>query len=158
MCAYGKVDEKELRIGVRYSGIGALEDLLLARYQMHAQIYGHKTNRACNAMLECIRERLVGCGWTWYEGCSSVDDLLNIFVDLDDRAFVNILMNPEVDGRVGKVKELAEKLFVERRLVKRVYEEKADCTVALESSLKSAIENPSSGVLASLKPSMCLES
>lgn len=109
-------------------GLGALEDLLLARYQMHAQIYGHKTNRACNAMLECIRERLVGCGWTWYGGCSSIGDLLNIFVDLDDRAFVNKLMDAEVDGGVGKVKELAEKLFVERRLVKRVYEEKADCS------------------------------
>lgn len=139
MCAYGKVDEKELRIGVRYSGIGALEDLLLARYQMHAQIYGHKTNRACNAMLECIRERLVGCGWTWYGGCSSVGDLLNIFVDLDDRAFVNKLMDPEVDGRAGKVKELAEKLFLERRLVKRVYEEKADCSKDNNSRTKDVI-------------------
>ena len=51
MCAYGRTDTKELRIAVRYSGLGALEDLLLSRYQMHAQIYGHKTNRACNAML-----------------------------------------------------------------------------------------------------------
>jgi HD superfamily phosphohydrolase len=128
MCAYGRADQKELRIAVRYSGLGALEDLLLARYQMHAQIYGHKTNRACNAMLECIRERLVASGWTWYENCSSVEDLLKIFVNLDDRAFTQKLINPEVDGKAGKVKELAEKLFLERKLIKRVFEEKADCS------------------------------
>lgn len=44
MCAYARTDSAQLRICVRYSGSGALEDLLFSRYQMHAQIYGHKTN------------------------------------------------------------------------------------------------------------------
>ncbi|WP_407919010.1 HD domain-containing protein [Candidatus Nitrospira nitrificans] len=89
MCTYARTDTKKLRICIRYSGIGALEDLLISRYQMHAQIYGHKTNRACNAMLERIRERLSEVRWSWYRDCASIEHLLKTFAALDDRAFVN---------------------------------------------------------------------
>ncbi len=125
MCAYARTDTAELRICVRYSGLGALEDLLISRYQMHAQIYGHKTNRACNAMLERIRERLCDVGWSWYRDCATIEHLLKIFADLDDRAFVNELLNPALDRGVGKISEIASKLFVERKIVKRVFEERA---------------------------------
>jgi hypothetical protein len=125
MCAYGRTDTKELRIAVRYSGLGALEDLLLSRYQMHAQIYGHKTNRACNAMLAQIRKRLQRVRWKWYRGCRTTKQLLNRFLGLNDHTFIQMLRKQKVDGGVGKVKEIAEKLFIERRLYKRVYEERA---------------------------------
>ena len=125
MCAYARTDTAELRICIRYSGLGALEDLLMSRYQMHAQIYGHKTNRACNAMLECIRERLRVVGWSWYRDCATIEHLIKAFADLDDRAFVNELLDPALDNGVGKIREIASKLFVERKIVKRVFEERA---------------------------------
>ena len=125
MCAYAETHTAELRTCIRYSGLGALEDLLMSRYQMHAQIYGHKTNRACNAMLGRIRERLLVVGWKWYRHCVTIEHLLKAFVELDDRAFVNELLDPALDNGLGKIGEIASKLFVERKIVKRVFEERA---------------------------------
>jgi HD superfamily phosphohydrolase len=130
MCAYACTDTGELRACIRYSGIGALEDLLIARYQMHAQIYGHKTNRACNAMLERIRERLCDTGWSWYKDCATIDDLLKTFCALDDHTFVNTLLDPALDHGNGKISEIASKLFVERKIVKRVFEERTTGSAA----------------------------
>lgn len=130
MCAYARTDTGELRACIRYSGLGALEDLLIARYQMHAQIYGHKTNRACNAMLERIRERLTEAGWSWYKDCVTIDQLLKTFCTLDDHTFVNALLDPALDKGKGKISEIASKLFIERKIVKRVFEERTTGSTA----------------------------
>lgn len=124
MCAYGRSDSGSMRVAIRYSGLGALEDLLFSRYQMHSQIYGHKTNRACTAMLEGIRARLKKAGWDWTKGCRTEDDFLNRFAEFNDHSFINQLIQGRLDGRAGKVREIAEKLFIERKLVKRVFEER----------------------------------
>ena len=124
MCAYGRTDTGSLRVGVRHSGLGALEDLLLSRYQMHSHIYGHKTNRACSAMLEAIRKRLQDSNWKWYGNCRSLSDLLEKFLGLNDHAFISELRQREVDNGKGKVKEISEKLFIERKLFKRVWEQR----------------------------------
>lgn len=140
MCMYGRSDTRILRVGVRYSGLGALEDLLLARYQMYAHIYGHKTNRACNAMLERIRERLQRANWKWYNSCRTAEDLLESFSLFDDRAFVNTSLNVAVANGGGKIKEIAEKLFIERKLFKRVFEERA-----VSSELDSGMDEAARG-------------
>ena len=124
MCTYGQSDSGIMRVAIRYSGLGALEDLLFSRYQMHSQIYGHKTNRACTAMLERIHERLKKAGWDWTKGCRTEDDFLHRFADFNDYSFINQLIEGRLDGRAGIVKEIAEKLFLERKLVKRVFEER----------------------------------
>ena len=122
MCAYARVSDKCLRVGVRYSGLGALEDLLVSRYQMHGQIYGHKTNRACNAMLQHIRERLKEIKWKWYQAANSITDLLNTISGLTDQKFIQMLLERDIDDGQGKVMEIAKKLFIERKLYRRVYE------------------------------------
>jgi hypothetical protein len=38
---------------------------------------------------------------------------------------VNELLNPALDNGAGKISEIASKLFVERKIVKRVFEERA---------------------------------
>lgn len=128
MCAYATLKNRAVRAGVRYSGVGALEDLLIARYQMYAQIYGHKTNRACSAMLDAIRERLRESGWSWYKECASLQQLLDRFAELDDQKFISQLIDLKTNGHQEQVKEIAEKLFVERKLVKRVFEERIPYT------------------------------
>jgi len=50
---------------------------------------------------------------------------IKTFADLDDRAFANELLDPALDNGVGKISEIASKLFVERKIVKRVFEERA---------------------------------
>lgn len=129
MCAYGLVQSKQLRVGIRYSSLGALEDFLHSRYQMHKQIYGHKTNRACNAMLDEIRERLNKEKWTFYKDCWDINEFLNIFKDFDDNSFVQCLLishkKKETKNSL-EIKEIAEKLFLERKLTKKVFEEIVD--------------------------------
>lgn len=129
MCFYARLDTKELRLAVRHSGIGALEDLLIARYEMHSQVYGHKTNRACSAMLTAIERKLKASGWTWYQDCSTLSELISKFWRLDDQTFIHLLLEEQADN--GKIKEIAEKLFVERRFLKRVFEERVDAQASL---------------------------
>lgn len=129
MCAYGLVQSKQLRVGIRYSSLGALEDFLHSRYQMHKQIYGHKTNRACNTMLDQIRDRLSLDKWTWYSGFNNVNEFLDKFKDFDDSSFVQYLLSKhkKKKNKINlEIKEIAEKLFLERRLTKKVYEEIID--------------------------------
>ena len=124
MCAYATNQDKSLHAAIRYSGVGALEDLLIARYQMHSQIYGHKTNRACSTMLDAICDRLKEIPWKWFGQCRSLDELLDTFAELDDQSFIKMLRTVEIDGGKGKVKEIAEKVFTERKLIKSVFEQK----------------------------------
>jgi uncharacterized protein len=124
MCFYARRDTGDLRLAVRHSGIGALEDLLISRYEMHSQIYGHKTNRACSAMLTAIQKELKAAGWTWYNGIKTLSDLTSIFCGLDDQIFIRRLLKEDEVGE--KAREIAQKLFIERRLVKRVFEERVD--------------------------------
>jgi HD superfamily phosphohydrolase len=128
MCAYATLHDKAVRAAIRYSGVGALEDLLIARYQMHSQIYGHKTNRACSTMLDAICHKLKEVPWKWFGQCQSLDELIATFGELDDQAFIKMLRSKDIDRGKGKVKEIAEKLFVERKLIKRVFEQKIPCT------------------------------
>ena len=128
MCAYAENKSQAVRVAVRYSGVGTLEDLLIARYQMYAQVYGHKTNRACSAMLDAIQEHLKESGWSWYDGCTSLQELLDRFVRLDDQSFISQLLDLRANGGQERVKEIAQKLFLERRLVKRVFEERIPYT------------------------------
>lgn len=125
MCAYVDSKRRSLRVAMRYSGLGAFEDLILSRYQMHAQIYGHKTNRSCNAMLQRIRERLQNTSWSWHKGCKTMSAFLDTFCSLDDHTFINLLRDKKIDRGAGKIKEIAEFLFLKRKLYKRVYEERA---------------------------------
>ena len=124
MCAYGRADNGQIRVAIRHSGLDAVEDFMLSRYQMHSQIYGHKTNCACSAMLEKIREKLKASKWNWYKNCQTTTGFLNEFLGLNDQSFIAELLTEKIDNKKGKVKEIATKLFVERKLLKRGWEKR----------------------------------
>ncbi|MCH7499688.1 MAG: HD domain-containing protein [Nitrospinae bacterium] len=126
MCAYVDFEQKELRVAIRHSALDALEDFLFSRYQMNKQIYGHKTNRACSAMLEKIREHLKNCKWSWKKECATTDDLVENFTRLNDSLFVRQIRLFAKRRSSVPLKELIENLFVKRKLLKRVYENIAD--------------------------------
>ena len=118
MCFYARLDSNDLRLAVRHSGIGALEDSIIARYEMHSQIYGHKTNRACSAMLTAIERKLKAAGWTWYKDCQTLSALIAEFGRLDDQTFIHLLLEEEADN--GKVKEIAQNYFSKESLSKGI--------------------------------------
>ena len=45
-------EKKEVRLGIKKSGLPAIENFLQARYELYVQVYYHKTNQACNTMLK----------------------------------------------------------------------------------------------------------
>lgn len=124
MCAYGRADNRQIRVAIRHSGLDAVEDFMLSRYQMHSQIYGHKTNCACSAMLEKIRKKLKASKWNWYKNCQTTTGFLNEFLRLNDQSFISELLTEKIDNKKGKVKEIATELFVERKLFKRGWEKR----------------------------------
>ena len=75
-------------------------------------------------MLDAICDRLKEIPWKWFGQCRSLDELLDTFAELDDQSFIKMLRTVEIDGGKGKVKEIAEKVFTERKLIKRVFEQK----------------------------------
>lgn len=119
MCMYEDTRTGLLHIAIRYSGLGALEDLLVSRYQMHSQIYGHKTNRACAAMLDEVHDKLSVLGWNWYKGCLTIDRFLGTFCKLSDSSLVAKIRresNPQVRSIMSQL--------MQRRLIKRTFEER----------------------------------
>lgn len=105
-------------LGFDISGIYALEEMLLARYHMHRQVYGHRTRVATDRML--VRAIELGIE----EGVLPDDvfsppkeadlEFVNRYLEWDDAHVTRKLV--ESEGEAGEVM----RSLVERRLFKRV--------------------------------------
>lgn len=116
-----------LRLGIKQSGLRAVENFVQARFELFVQIYYHKTNRATQLMLSEIAKIAD-------EGDVSVTDLGDrsenipgLYCDLTDERFLRILMGedekyllPETEG-AEKIERIAKRIS-QRNLWKRVYE------------------------------------
>jgi uncharacterized protein len=106
-----------LRLGLKTSGLHAVENFLLARYELYVQVYGHKTNEACNAMLNSLKDKKLSFSdWAEEAGYDSIR-FQKLYIELTDEEFLNRLLS--------KLDEESQKtLFrlVERDLWKRVFE------------------------------------
>lgn len=124
---------RHFRLGVKSSGVRAIENFIQARFQLFAQVYHHKTNRAILSAM-----RLIGCivekdsGSLRLIPSESVEDFVDKYVELDDHHFIRHLR-----GMAGgpledkpRINQIAEQLF-RRRLWKRVRDcagrEEAEC-------------------------------
>ena len=118
-------NKEDIRLGLKTSGLHAVENFLQARYELFVQVYGHKTNEACAAILEFVCSKKVPFG-----GWSEIDfnnqenlytDFQNLYIKLTDESFLDLLIqyfdNTEDSKRVAALSKL--KL---RNLWKRVYE------------------------------------
>ncbi|WJQ81011.1 HD domain-containing protein [Brevibacillus brevis] len=116
LLAYATFDGK-LHMGLKESGLHAIESVLIARYQMYVQVYGHKTNEACNAMLKYISkgERLAFSEWS--RKTLNADQFISLYIELSDTEFLERLkekMPPNVKQTISELQN--------RDLWKRVYE------------------------------------
>lgn len=117
LLAYAK--DGEIRLGLKNSGLHAIESVLIARYQMYVQVYGHKTNEACQAMLEFIGQG-DDLDFTDWSGCSP-EKFAQLYVELSDEGFLNALKGLLQQKGLEQKKDTIERL-VRRDLWKRVYE------------------------------------
>lgn len=115
------------RLGIKRSGIPALENLVQARFQLFVQIYLHKTNRAISRMLkeigsEAAREQYYVFDITG-DPHASAESLFSTYLDLSDEVFLRRLRGLDSKGpQVPKsVRELAGDLE-NRKLWKRIFD------------------------------------
>jgi uncharacterized protein len=144
----GEGTNVKYRLGVKRSGISALENLVQARFELFAQIYYHKTNQAVSLMLGEIARGAEKAKVQLFEidqsaPAKSFDRITRRYEELSDDQFMRALrgLDPDVPGVPDDVKRLAE--MVERReLWKRLYEGDEDGAAWLAAKLKSQESDP----------------
>ncbi|MEO7217179.1 MAG: hypothetical protein ABI026_03225 [Gemmatimonadaceae bacterium] len=79
------------RLGIKQSGLKAIENLLQARYELFAQIYYHKTNRAVSRMLEAVAKIANEELDIFDPSTHLVADWVGVYLDLGDEQFMRLL-------------------------------------------------------------------
>lgn len=106
-----------IRLGIKKSGLPAIENFLQARYELYVQVYFHKTNQACNTMLKHAAEKLEGSDFLNFE---SPEHFKKVYLDLSDEKFLEQMekkLKPQYKEFASTITDL-----LNRRLWKRVLE------------------------------------
>ncbi len=115
------------RLGVKHSGIRAVENFIQARFQLFVQIYYHKTSRAIDIMLKSIADlaKKEPHDVFHWDKLEDFNHFIDIYKELSDDRFLRILRGKDPDCLVKSVEinKLAQHIF-KRDLWKRVYEGK----------------------------------
>lgn len=115
--------ENTYRLGLKKSGLRAVENIVQARFEMFVQIYYHKTNRAIQLMLAEIASLAKANGKDEIIQ-DDLDGLVARYIELTDEYFLRLLRGKEPGPLAGfaPINDLAEAIQ-NRSLWKRV----ADC-------------------------------
>jgi HD superfamily phosphohydrolase len=110
----------ETYLAFHEDGIYALEEMLLARYHMHRQVYGHKTRVGIDRML--VRSLMLGVeegilpGTVFCPPASPDKAFVTEYLNWDDARVTRALYGAPAESTAGKVM----RALVDRRLCKRV--------------------------------------
>ena len=106
------------RLGIKRSGLQAVENLVQARYEMFVQVYYHKTNRAVSRMLESIADAAEAM--ELFPPDHSFEQWIQTYLDLSDEQFIRRLQSHR-GGGAERLSQIADDLLG-RRLWRRVLE------------------------------------
>jgi uncharacterized protein len=110
-------DKKIIRLGIKKSGLPAIENFLQARYELYIQVYFHKTNQACNTMLSHATRNLKNLSFLNFK---TPEELRSRYLDLSDENFLKLIKIELVN--IDKVDASTMDDLLNRRLWKRVIE------------------------------------
>ncbi|HFK1530776.1 HD domain-containing protein [Bacillus cereus] len=110
-------ESSSIRLGIKKSGLPAVENFLQARYELYIQVYFHKTNQACNTMLSCATKGLKAAGHEFVE-CSTSEKFIDDYLNLSDEKFLDYIEEATVLEDKKTIDELKN-----RKLWKRIFEE-----------------------------------
>jgi uncharacterized protein len=110
-------ETNKVRLGIKKSGLPAIENFIQARYELYVQVYFHKTNQACNTMLSHATKRLKDIGYE-FVNCNSVEQFIEDYITLSDERFLEVVefAIPDEEDKVT-IRELRS-----RKLWKRIIE------------------------------------
>lgn len=109
---------KRYRLGLKRSGMRAVENLLQARFELFVQVYYHKTNRAISMMLDAVGQDCRRNGIELWSD-TSLDGLAQRYLELSDEYFIKLLSGRTPQTMPGTVSKLMQDVAA-RRLWKRV--------------------------------------
>jgi HD superfamily phosphohydrolase len=109
------------RLGVKQSGLQAIENLMQARYELFVQIYYHKTNRAISRMLDAIAAIADG-EMDLFDGDQSVARWVDRYQSLSDDHFFRTLLGRVRESAVPESIQLIAANLDRRQLWKRILE------------------------------------
>ncbi|MDI3091488.1 HD domain-containing protein [Priestia megaterium] len=152
------IERKQIRLGIKKSGLPAIENFLQARYELYVQVYFHKTNQACNAMLSHATRKLRDKNYEFVK-CNTPFDFISKYLNLSDERFL--------DDIYGSIPDDDDKETIEdlknRKLWKRVIEVYPESEKMRKEDIKDQIINVLNWILnkdSRLKPFVteCLNS
>lgn len=110
-------EKTKIKLGIKKSGLPAIENFLQARYELYVQVYYHKTNQACNTMLSHATNDLKEKGYC-FVNCNTGDDFISSYLELSDEKFLDKVQREVPDDNDKQtINELKN-----RKLWKRIYE------------------------------------
>ena len=134
--------DKKLHLGLKQSGLHAVENFLQARYELYVQVYGHKTNEAANAILEFASAgNLEFADWSGIDlsnsnpGINLADEFEKLYTRLSDESFLDTVIN-----RIDLDKTQALEDLKARKLWKRIYEVEEFIEHGQRSNVEAAFE------------------
>lgn len=120
----GSSDAPVYRLGLKHSGLQAIENLMQARYELFVQVYYHKTNRAISRMLDAIAA-LANTRMNLFGDVSTLSSLSDRYADLSDEQFFRTLLGRRNEVETPQdIRSIAEDIQ-SRRLWKRVLDPSA---------------------------------
>ncbi|WP_223592753.1 HD domain-containing protein [Neobacillus bataviensis] len=110
-------ESKKVRLGIKKSGLPAIENFVQARYELYVQVYFHKTSKACEAMLSHATRKLRENGYEFVK-CHSVEQFVADYLKFSDDAFLDSFEAaiPDEEDKIT-IRELRN-----RKLWKRIIE------------------------------------
>ncbi|MDH2363776.1 HD domain-containing protein [Priestia megaterium] len=123
-------NSNEVRLGIKLSGLHAIENFVQARYELYVQVYGHKTNEACQAILNFVCQEKLPFSW-WSnisldQNKTLAMDFIQLYISLTDEIFLEKVITAAKENakqlQYGKKIATALEKLQSRDLWKRVYE------------------------------------
>lgn len=135
---YGEIDVDRIlrtmrvennKIVYKVSGMHAIEDYLMSRYQMYWQVYLHSTGRSFDLIIQNMLRRVRELILSGYEFKKSIDDLRDLFLKEEppietylkfDDSTIFYYASQFVEEDDAILRDLADR-FINRRLFKEVH-------------------------------------
>jgi uncharacterized protein len=136
-------DKKSIRLGIKKSGLPAIENFLQARYELYIQVYFHKTNQACNTMLSHATRNLEKLSFLNFE---NPEELRARYLELSDENFLRLVKSDLEQKNNEKDAKIMDDLL-NRRLWKRVLEIHPEKGKERKEDLDTILKNSTQWIL-----------
>lgn len=114
-------DDDRSHLGIKASGLRAVENFVQARFELFVQVYYHKTNRAIELMLRDCADRARELDLQIFDW-PDAETLVETYCGLSDESFMEILRGQHSKWKLSdqRINDIAS-LIKDRRLWKRIY-------------------------------------